>query len=322
MLVCCCCACGFFCYCNPALNAPHTMRHAHLPLPTSADCCGQDLLDKAPVELDSSGCDSSDCLLCQGQRQFCNQAITNTSCMWLGRRRSSCSAPANSQLSSATGSQHGAPAQQHRQPRQQLVEQPLQLSDLIDEQQGQRKRLRLSPSRPFEGSTGDLSTAVAVDSSPGSSQQQEQAPQQAAGMQHEDQHQLDGLDLPSPLCSPVLQHSSSAQWQWQPQFASLAGPAPARFTEVARLQSAADAAAGHCAGRCDRISGLEFSYCGQLVAAAGVSKQVRQRRSCRQQWGSVAHALHGACKCSVGFLRILGSDLLVVVVDQREETTT
>jgi hypothetical protein len=71
----------------------------------------------------------------------------------------------------------------------------------------------------------------------------------------------------------VLQ-SSKDTWQWQPQFAALDGPAPAKLAEVARLQSAADASAGHCAGRCDRICGLEFSPDGQLLAAAGVSKQV------------------------------------------------
>jgi hypothetical protein len=86
------------------------------------------------------------------------------------------------------------------------------------------------------------------------------------------------------LCDPDLlqppnsSSSSSTSWQWQPEFASFEGPAPARFTEVARLQSAADASAGHCLGRCDRVSGLEFSPDGQLLAAAGVSKQVRARK--------------------------------------------
>lgn len=225
----------------------------------------QDLLDRAPGEL-NSGCDSSDCLICQGQRQFCNQAITNT---LLGARRASSSTagtPAcSSQLSTVTAPQQSASQQQ---PQQRRSAQPEE-----DDQRGQRKRLRVSAALTRVGSTGEAaSTATAVDSLPSSSQVEQQLQQEQPHQQHAQQQ-----DLPAPLCSSgsqILQHSSSASWQWQPEFAALDGPAPARFVQAARLQPPADALPGHCPGRCDRISGLEFSPDGQLVAAAGVSKEV------------------------------------------------
>lgn len=104
---------------------------------------------------------------------------------------------------------------------------------------------------------------------------------------------------PAHMRSAVLQPSSSSSstWQWQPEFAALDGPAPAKLTEVARLQSAADASAGHCAGRFDRVSGLEFSPDGQLLAAAGVSKQVRVLSLCGWVLQHVGWrtAAHGSC---------------------------
>lgn len=251
----------------------------------------QDLLDKAPAQV-NGGCDSSDCLICQGQRQFCNQALTNSVCEWLGRRRQSTSSNpgCSSQLSTAAPQLNAATFEQLETVNRQ---QKLQEARQREEQQSQRKRLRLSPAgTPTSTPTcsagnpsADLSTAV-----PAHSLQDSLAcaatQQQLESMHMQQQSDLQGssmqLLLPAQqdhagaahLSSPVLQESCST-WQWQPEFAALDGPAPAQFTEVARLQSAADASAGHCVGRCDRISGLEFSQDGQLLAAAGVSKQVR-----------------------------------------------
>lgn len=267
-------------------------------------------MDKAPAQF-NGGCDSSDCLLCQGQRQFCNQALNSSVCAWLGRRQSSSTDwVCSSQLSAAP--QHSAAAQVEQQQTR-----PTQLQDRQREDDySQCKRLRLSPANTPActpaGSTGtpsaDLSTAVPAHSL--------RASLSRAGVQQALQHMHFQRDLQqhpqeqvcmggpaaaqqehaSPACmrSTVLQPSSSSTWQWQPEFAALAGPAPAKFTEVASLQSAADASAGHCAGRCDRVSGLEFSPDGQSLAAAGVSKQVRLLALCGLCLAA-GHNLHGSC---------------------------
>jgi hypothetical protein len=258
-------------------------------LPTCRICGLQDLLDKAPAQF-NGGCDSSDCFLCQGQRQFCNQALNSSVCAWLGRRQSSSADwVCSSQLSTAAP-QHSVAAQ---------VEQQQLRSALLQDRQreedcGQRKRLRLSPANTPActpaGSTGtpsaDLSTAVPAHSLRASLSRAgaEQALQHLQQVQQQDPQEEVCTEGPAAaqqehaslahMRSAGLQPSSSSTWQWQPEFAALDGPAPAKLTEVARLQSAADASAGHCAGRCDRVSGLEFSPDGQLLAAAGVSKQV------------------------------------------------
>lgn len=102
-------------------------------------------------------------------------------------------------------------------------------------------------------------------------------PQQDSAVDaQQEQQQQQGVqqNAPAYLCSASLL-SGRETWCWQPAYATLEDPAPAQLTEVARLQSAADACTGHSTGRSDRISGLEFSPDGQLVATAGVSKQVR-----------------------------------------------
>lgn len=259
----------------------------------------QDLLDTAPPpQQRSGGCDSSDCLICQGQRQFCNQAITESVCAWLGRRRQQCSTAVEPVCSSQQSAPAAAatPQLQHHQAEQEAHQQQQQ------QQEPRRKRLKPSPagtpaSTPAcsAGSpSADLSTtvpahslreslacAIAQQQLQGMHMQQQQGQDQDvqddSTMQHHHATELDVPPQPGPLSEPDLQpySSSSTSWQWQPEFAAYEGPAPARFTEVARLQSAADASAGHCLGRCDRVSGLEFSPDGQLLAAAGVSKQVK-----------------------------------------------
>lgn len=258
----------------------------------------QDLLDTAtPPKQRSGGCDSSDCLICQGQRQFCNQSITESVCAWLGRRRqqSGCSTAVEPVCSSQQSAPAAAtPQLQHHQAEQEAHYQQQQQQQELH----RRKRMKpfhvgtptstpacsagspsadLSTTVPAHSLRESLACAIAQQQLQGMHMQQQQ--EQDQDLQDDSmQHHHAAEELDALIADPDLQahSSSSTSWQWQPEFAAYEGPAPARFTEVARLQSAADASAGHCAGRCDRVSGLEFSPDGQLLAAAGVSKQVRK----------------------------------------------
>lgn len=257
----------------------------------------QDLLDAAPPQQQrSGGCDSSDCLICQGQRQFCNQAITESVCAWLGRRRqqSGC----GTAVEPVCSSQQSAPAAAA------ATQQPYVAEQEAHHQQQEPRRKRLKPSHggtpastpacsagspsadlsttvPAHSLRESLACAIAQQQLQGMHMQQQQ--EQDQDLQDDSTMQPTAFDAPAAAGQPLSDYdalqppcrsSSSTSWQWQPEFAAFEGPAPARFTEVARLQSAADASAGHCLGRCDRVSGLEFSPDGQLLAAAGVSKQV------------------------------------------------
>jgi hypothetical protein len=83
-------------------------------------------------------------------------------------------------------------------------------------------------------------------------------------------------------------------WQWREKFAGTSSPAPCRMVDVAVLQQPSS-----CAGvtrsqyRKDMISSLEFSTDGQLLAAAGVSKQVGS-------WYAV-HASDVLCTVCIGY---------------------
>eukprot|EP00879_Flechtneria_rotunda_P014933 GHRR01015603.1.p1 GENE.GHRR01015603.1~~GHRR01015603.1.p1 ORF type:complete len:611 (+),score=225.96 GHRR01015603.1:1751-3583(+) len=166
-------------------------------------------------------CDSSDCLVCQGQRTFCSQEVTRHVCSWLGRRLRSSADDAATYSATASVPSDNSSATEPRQHKR-LKRASSQDSDL-----GQRQSL-----------AGDqpISQHAAQDASPSR-----------------------------------VRLDNASSWVWQPEFASRAKPAPCRMVEVARLQSPGSAC---ITGRNDMICGLDFSIDGQLLAAAGVSKQV------------------------------------------------
>jgi WD40 repeat protein len=312
-------------------HAPAAANHNHRR-PTQTT---QDLLERGPAEL-NTGCDSSDCLLCQGQRQFCNECITNSSCTWLGQRwpppafagapaggswgvtqdaagavagagapqpaacaRTAPHPPASAASSSSSGStQVRASSQQVEKP----AAQPQQQRAADDEQQQQLLRLgkrarrsSLSLDDSQQGECDDDSdalrppTAAPLPPLPRTPQPEQQpgvgAPQQPSPDHHPQQLQQaaargsSAAPPPAPRLTRVVSRSTllpegASCWQWRPDFAGSPQPAPARLAEVARLQSASDASGGRVGRSCDRVSGLEFSADGQLLAAAGVSKQV------------------------------------------------
>uniref|UniRef100_A0A383V7J3 Uncharacterized protein n=1 Tax=Tetradesmus obliquus TaxID=3088 RepID=A0A383V7J3_TETOB len=180
-------------------------------------------------------CDSSDCLVCQGQRTFCSEAVTSHVSCWLERRMSATNSSLGDSLSASVPSDDASvPVQQ------------------------QRKRIRR------EGSQDSAE------------QQQEQEQQQQAALLPAPSHpdasasqQQEGVFFSSLLgCQP---------WAWRPEWADWQQPAPCRMVQLASLQSPAELSsgvAGQQVRRGDMICGLEFSLDGQMLATAGVSKQV------------------------------------------------
>jgi hypothetical protein len=176
-------------------------------------------------------CDSSDCLVCQGQRTFCSEAVTSHVSCWLERRMSVTHSSLEDSLSASVPSDDASvPVQQ------------------------QSKRVRREGSQDSAG------------------QQQQQAAVLPAASHLDDAaaQQHDGLSFSSLLgCQP---------WAWRPEWADWQQPAPCRMVQLASLQSPAElsgGAAGQQPRRGDMICGLEFSLDGQMLATAGVSKQVR-----------------------------------------------
>eukprot|EP00882_Tetradesmus_deserticola_P012450 GHRQ01013193.1.p1 GENE.GHRQ01013193.1~~GHRQ01013193.1.p1 ORF type:complete len:366 (+),score=125.75 GHRQ01013193.1:372-1469(+) len=172
-------------------------------------------------------CDSSDCLVCQGQRTFCSQAVTSHVSCWLERRMSASNSSMGDSLSASAPSDDA----------------------VVPEQQNRRTRREGS-----QDSAGEQQQAAL----PASRQ-----PDAAAAQQP------DGVSFGSLLgCQP---------WAWQPEWAEWQQPAPCRMVQLASLQSPAElggGAAGQQARRGDMICGLELSLGGQMLATAGVSKQV------------------------------------------------
>lgn len=166
-------------------------------------------------------CDSSDCLVCQGQRTFCSQAVTDQVCSWLERRLS-------------TSTIEVADAGSACQPSEDSLPEPQQ-----------RKRLKRVASDKSE----DSSSLVRACSA---------------------------LDADECTYSRCLENS---RWCWREEWADRTDPAPCSIIEVASLQTPGESRGPNSSNRRqDMICGLEFSLDGQLLAAAGVSKQVRSHR--------------------------------------------
>lgn len=164
-------------------------------------------------------CDSSDCLVCQGQRTFCSQAVTDQVCSWLERRLSASMIDAADAGSACQPSEDSMPEPQ------------------------QRKRLKRVASDKSEDSSSLARACSTLE---------------------------DADECP---CSLSL---DSSRWSWREEWADRTDPAPCTIIEVAALQSPAESrGAVNSNRRQDMICGLEFSLDGQLLAAAGVSKQVR-----------------------------------------------
>eukprot|EP00775_Hariotina_reticulata_P011180 gene11180-11330_t len=188
----------------------------------------------------STGCDSSDCLLCQGQRTFCSKEVTDGVSGWLGKRLSSVHEPGA----------HAAALQRAPSDDSSAIEQP---------QQQKRKRFKKgTPDVPDEGMQ-EISVQHAADAALDSSTTQ-----------------LLVSDHTGSPASFGCWTGSGRTWQWREEFAGRRLPAPCKMIDIATLQQPSA-----CAGdpttqyRKDMISGLEFSTDGQLLAAAGVSKQAQ-----------------------------------------------
>lgn len=181
-------------------------------------------------------CDSSDCLVCQGQRTFCSEAVTSHVSCWLERRMSATNSSLGDSLSASVPSDDASvPVQQ------------------------QRKRIRREGSQDSAEQQQELEQQQQAALLPAPSQ-----PDASASQQQE------GVFFSSLLgCQP---------WAWRPEWADWQQPAPCRMVQLASLQSPAElssGAAGQQVRRGDMICGLEFSLDGQMLATAGVSKQVR-----------------------------------------------
>lgn len=163
-------------------------------------------------------CDSSDCLVCQGQRTFCSQTVTDQVCHWLERRLSGSASEAADTGSACQPSEDTLPELQPR------------------------KRLKRMASDASEDSSSLARACSVLDASQNSADTSQ----------------------------------SSSLWSWRQEWADRPDPAPCSMVEVASLQSPAESR-GLPDGRCrhDMICGLEFSLDGQLLAAAGISKQVQ-----------------------------------------------
>lgn len=192
-------------------------------------------------------CDSSDCLVCQGQRTFCSEAVTSHVCSWLERRMSATNSSIADSMSASVPSEDGTPDQR------------------------QHKRLR----RDGSPDSADCLTGL--------------TPSHAAVSQQQDEQ----------CCSLLLQHGAQP-WAWRPEWADRQQPAPCRMVELAVLQSPSElCGTGQFARRGDMICGLEFSVDGQLLATAGVSKQVggAEAAATRRLSLWLCHALEHCINC-------------------------
>lgn len=209
----------------PGYRSTPTVSERHGPgIPCAwpdASCCVQDMWEVAWNATRSRtvypSCDSSDCLVCQGQRTFCSQTVTDQVCSWLERRLS---APV---VASDAGS----------------ACQPAEEGVLEPQRQKRLKRVASDMSQDSDSVARACSALSTVDES-------------------YQTHWFEGRT-----------------WAWRDDWADRDSPAPCQMVEVASLQSAAESCGGSGANRRhDMICGLEFSPDGQLLAAAGVSKQV------------------------------------------------